>query len=79
MPNKKSKEFNFEQSLTQLNLLVEKMEQGDISLEDALKNFENGINLIRECQTTLNEAEQKVQILMQHNGEQQLQDFNNDE
>ncbi|MCH9644729.1 MAG: exodeoxyribonuclease VII small subunit [Gammaproteobacteria bacterium] len=79
MANKKPKEFNFEKSFDKLNQLVEKMEQGDIPLEQSLKNFETGIGLIRECQTALSSAEQKVQILMQKNGEAQLQDFNNHE
>lgn len=53
----------FEQSITQLNILIEKMEGGELSLDASLKCFEEGITLIRQCQQTLNEAEQKVQIL----------------
>jgi len=41
------------------------MEQGDISLEDSLKKFERGIELTRTCQKALQEAEQKVQILVE--------------
>lgn len=63
-----SKAFNFENSLEKLNHIVEKMEEGGLSLEDSLKNFEQGISLTRECQAALKEAEQKVQILLQKDG-----------
>ena len=60
---------SFEESLNQLSHLVEKMEQGNLSLEESLQQFETGITLIRDCQKTLAEAEQKVQILMKQSGE----------
>lgn len=62
-PKKTSTPADFEKSLQQLNLIIEKMESGDLSLDASLKQFEEGINLIRSCQQTLGEAEQKVQIL----------------
>ncbi len=65
----KVKAIDFESSLDELEGLVERMEQGDSSLEDSLKDFERGIELTRNCQTALTEAEQKVQILLQKNGE----------
>ena len=68
--------FNFEKSLDKLNKLVEKMEQGNLPLEDALKNFEEGVSLIRQCQTALQQAEQKVAILTE---QQDLEPFANDE
>ena len=71
----KSTEFNFEKSLLELERLVEKMEQGEYSLEDAIKQFEKGIALVRSCQHALKEAEQKVQILIETDGEQQITDF----
>ncbi|MBC8520197.1 MAG: exodeoxyribonuclease VII small subunit [Gammaproteobacteria bacterium] len=55
--------FNFEKSLSNLEQLVAEMESGDLSLEDSLKKFENGIQLIRDCQGALSDAEQKVEIL----------------
>jgi exodeoxyribonuclease VII small subunit len=61
--------FNFEQALEDLNTIVTKMEQGGLSLEDSLLHFEKGIALTRECQKALQEAEQKVQILVEKNGE----------
>jgi len=57
--------FNFEASLTELEALVQQMEQGDLTLEDSLAAFERGISLTRGCQTALATAEQKVNILMQ--------------
>lgn len=56
--------MDFEKKLTRLESIVEKMEAGDSSLEDALKLFEEGVKLSRECNTQLNDAEQKVKILM---------------
>ncbi len=55
--------FDFEKSLTELEDLVEAMEDGDLPLEESLKKFEQGIRLIRNCQSALTEAEQKVEIL----------------
>ncbi len=72
---KKQKNLNFEGALEELEALVEKMEDGNISLEESLKYFERGIALTRTCQKALAEAEQKVQILLEKNGEQQLQPF----
>jgi len=53
-----------EASLEELEGLVERLESGDLSLEQALKEFERGIKLTRLCQKTLKEAEQKVEILL---------------
>ncbi len=76
MASKKSEPIHFEQSLQHLNALVEKMEQGNSSLEESLKNFEVGIKLIHECQTALSTAEQKVKILTEKKGEKILMPFN---
>jgi exodeoxyribonuclease VII small subunit len=62
--NKKSKSFNFEEALANLEALVEAMEEGELSLEESLKAFEQGIKLTRECQQALDQAEQKVQLLV---------------
>jgi len=68
----------FEDSLAELEKLVEQMEQGDIPLEESLKSFERGIKLTRTCQKSLHEAEQKVQILLEKNGQQTLEPFTNE-
>ncbi|MFT7178807.1 MAG: exodeoxyribonuclease VII small subunit [Oceanospirillaceae bacterium] len=63
--NQASNSFNFEDSLAELETLVQQMEQGDLTLEDSLAAFERGISLTRGCQTALAQAEQKVNVLMQ--------------
>ena len=65
----------FEESLTELEQLIERLEEGDISLEDSLKAFERGVQLTRACQKALGEAEQKVQILLEDNGNLSLKPF----
>ena len=67
-------EFNFEEALEELERLVSSMEEGELSLEDSMMAFEKGIKLTRECQTALQKAEQKVQILLNESGETQAFD-----
>jgi exodeoxyribonuclease VII small subunit len=55
--------MNFETALDGLETLIKKMETGQLSLEDSLKCFEEGIQLTRLCQQALKEAQQKVEIL----------------
>lgn len=59
----------FEESLAQLEALVGDMEDGKLSLEDALSAFETGIKLTRQCQQALQAAELKVQILSNPDGD----------
>ena len=68
----------FEDSLQELEQLVERLEQGDASLEESLKAFERGIQLTRTCQKALKEAEQKIQVLLEESGETQLKPFTAD-
>ncbi|PPC91670.1 MAG: exodeoxyribonuclease VII small subunit [Methylobacter sp.] len=74
MPKKKTP-VSFEESLAELEQLVSQLEQGDISLEESLKAFERGVNLTRSCQAALQEAEQKVNILLEKNHTQTLEPF----
>ena len=55
---------DFEASLTELEGLVERLEQGDMPLDDALRSFERGVALTRQCQGALKAAQQKVEILL---------------
>lgn len=64
------KKSNFESQLQELESIVDKLEDGDLPLDQALKIFEKGVKLSRQCQKQLADAEQKVTILM--NGEEQL-------
>lgn len=72
---KKKTTPSFEDSLVELEQLVNRLERGDISLEESLLSFERGVNLTRICQKALQEAEQKVQILIDKNGSQALESF----
>ncbi|WP_226642599.1 exodeoxyribonuclease VII small subunit [Microbulbifer variabilis] len=63
----KKKSATFEQSLEALEELVERLEAGDLPLEEALADFEQGVKLTRECQKKLASAEQKVKMLMEEN------------
>ena len=54
---------HFEQSLDELEQLVEKMEHGEMSLEDSLAAYERGVGLYRRCQTALEQAELRVRLL----------------
>lgn len=69
------KKLNYEASVTELESLVNRLEQGDISLEESLKLYESGVLLTRDCQDALQAAEQKVQVLMQQSGQSSLVDF----
>lgn len=76
---KKKSSVDFENALKELEALVEKMEQGDIRLEDSLKHFERGIELTRQCQQALRDAEQKVQILLEKNNQAEIKPFSDEE
>lgn len=66
---RKKAAVDFEKSLADLQTLVERLESGELSLEDSLTAFEQGIRLTRDCQAALSQAEQKVQILLERDGE----------
>lgn len=70
---------DFEHTLSELETLVERMEKGELTLEASLGDFERGIQLIRLCQKSLAEAEQKVQILMEKDGAAQAEPFESDD
>ena len=70
---KKSALPDFEAALTELEKLVEKMESGEQSLEEALAAFQRGIELTRTCQQGLKEAEQRVDKLLAQNGEAHIE------
>ncbi|HDZ57926.1 MAG TPA: exodeoxyribonuclease VII small subunit [Pseudomonas xinjiangensis] len=71
----RKKPVDFEQSLGALQVLVERLESGELSLEDSLTAFEQGVALTRECQSALTQAEQKVQQLVEQNGTLTTQPF----
>ncbi len=70
---KKQTKASFESQLEELESIVEMMEQGDLPLEDALKKFEQGVKLTKNCQQMLESAKQRIQILSE---QQELTEFN---
>ncbi len=76
---RKPTKFNFEDALENLAELVEAMEEGELSLEESLKAFEQGIKLTRECQVALENAEQKVQLLVSSDDIPEAEAFEEDE
>jgi exodeoxyribonuclease VII small subunit len=70
---------DFEKALAELEGIVSTLEKGDLSLEAALKHFERGISLTRQCQTALKQAELKVEKLVQKDGKQSLEPFESED
>jgi exodeoxyribonuclease VII small subunit len=58
------KKQTFETSLQDLEKIVRKLEDGDLSLEESLKLFEDGVKLSRDCQERLNQAERRIEVLL---------------
>lgn len=65
----------FEQSLAELEQLVAQMESGNLPLDEALRQFERGVQLTRECQQALQAAQARVQVLVQRPGGPALEEF----
>jgi exodeoxyribonuclease VII small subunit len=82
---RKTKSLDFEKSLRELEALVEKLEHGELPLEEALKHFERGVALTRECQAALKAAEARVEILTRRREagaseeSEQVEDFDSDD
>ena len=67
-----NKKIDFEASLQKLEVIVSKLEDENINLEDSVKSFEAGINLVKECQKQLEEAELKVKALLDDGSSEEL-------
>jgi exodeoxyribonuclease VII small subunit len=78
MSKKKTTPASFEDSLSELEALVESMENGELTLEESLAAFERGIALSRNCQQALQAAEQKVEILTARTPDAPTEPFDND-
>ena len=70
-----SKAPDFEQALAELEGLVERLEHGDLPLDEALKAFERGVALTRQCQASLQAAQQKVEILLKRGARAEIEPF----
>lgn len=75
MTVKKRPPLAFETALSELETLVGQLEQGELTLEEALERFEQGVSLVRTCQTALQAAEQKVNQLIERNGQTHIVPF----
>ncbi|EJL6399623.1 exodeoxyribonuclease VII small subunit [Vibrio navarrensis] len=75
MATKKPENMSFEATIEELDGLVDQLENGDLTLDDALKKFERGIVLARASQAKLSEAEQRVSILLSEDDQAPLSDF----
>lgn len=67
--------FDFEQNLSELERIIVQMEEGNLTLEASLEQFEKGVGLIKSCQKALQAAEQRVEILVQKNSGFHLDPF----
>jgi exodeoxyribonuclease VII small subunit len=68
--DKEKKKINFETALKDLEKIAEKLEDGNLSLDDSIREFERGIKLAKFCHEKLDEAERKIEILQKgENGE----------
>ena len=65
----------FESALSRLEQITEELEQGDLSLEDSLKKFDEGIQLTEFCNAKLTEARARVEILLEKNGKLEVEPF----
>jgi exodeoxyribonuclease VII small subunit len=68
-------EMSFEESLTELEGIADKLEKGQLSLDESLLLFEKGIKLVRECNTKLKNAKQNVEKLILENGDIKCEPF----
>jgi exodeoxyribonuclease VII small subunit len=66
---------DFEHALAELEQLVQRLEGGELPLDEALKTFERGIELTRRCQAALKSAQQKVEILLKRSGQVEVEPF----
>lgn len=67
---------NFENSINMLEEIVQELEKGDLSLDDSVKKFEEGMKRAKECNKILENAEKKITILLEKDGEIEEEDFN---
>jgi exodeoxyribonuclease VII small subunit len=72
-------EIKFEKALKRLEEIVEKLEEGDLDLDQSLKLFEEGVKLSKVCNKRLNEAQKKIEILTKENGELKTEPFGEEE
>jgi exodeoxyribonuclease VII small subunit len=75
MPEESPADWNFEQGLTDLELVVKELESGDLPLEKAIQTFERGVTLSERCRKELEDAETRVEILLKRGDKIEAQPF----
>lgn len=70
---------SFEEQMEALEEIVEELEKGELSLEDSVSKFEEGIKISKQCNKTLEEAEKKITILVNQEGEMKEENFETEE
>lgn len=73
------KKQDFETKLTELEKIVSELEKGDLSLEDSVKKFEDGMKISKECNSLLEDAEKRITIILENNGEIKEEDFDTED
>ena len=69
------KKASFEENIGELENIVTELEKGELNLEDAMKKFEEGITISKNCNKILEEAEKKITILLNEDGKMKEEDF----
>lgn len=69
------KEVNFEESMENLEKIVEELEKGDLNLDDSIKKFEEGMKISKQCNEYLENAEKKITVLINENGNIKEEEF----
>lgn len=71
----KAEKINFEDDMQKLEKIVEELEKGDLNLDDSISKFEEGIKISKDCNKMLDDAEKKITILLENNGEVEEKNF----
>ena len=72
-------EMNFEESMQELEKIATELEKGDLSLEESVTKFEEGMKLSKRCNSIIEEAEKKITILLQRDGKLEEENFTPEE
>ena len=72
---KENEKISFEENIEKLEKIVTDLEKGNLNLDDSVEKFEEGMKISKECNKILEEAEKKITILLEENGETKEQDF----
>ncbi len=72
---KENEKISFEDNMEKLEKIVTDLEKGNLNLDDSVEKFEEGMKISKECNKILEEAEKKITILLEENGETKEQDF----